>query len=165
MDARHSPLQATIVKPEQAPRIKPFGLDMKVLLITEATGGAISVIMGCHKPGEGSPDHVHFNQEEVFFILEGTYELTVGDQTSTAGLAIRNWSLTSLQQRPFKTGTSAGTHRRSFSTGTGADGALRQSSTLFKTAKLLGLSIPQSVLIRADDIIQRLATRRLSARH
>jgi oxalate decarboxylase/phosphoglucose isomerase-like protein (cupin superfamily) len=24
-------------------------------------------------------------QEEVFFIIEGTYELTVGDQTSTAG--------------------------------------------------------------------------------
>jgi quercetin dioxygenase-like cupin family protein len=77
MDARRSPLQATIVKPEQALPIEPFGLDMKVLLTTEATDGAISVIMGCHKPGEGPPDHVHFNQEEVFFI--------VGDQTSTAG--------------------------------------------------------------------------------
>jgi quercetin dioxygenase-like cupin family protein len=85
MDARTSPLQATIVRPEQAPSIKPFGLDMKVLLTTEATGGAISVIMGWHKPGEGPPDHVHFNQEEMFFIVEGIYELTVGDQTSTAG--------------------------------------------------------------------------------
>src|SRR5713226_5090882 len=85
MDARRSPLQATIVKPEQALPIKPFGLDMNVLLTTEATGGAISVIMGCHKRGEGPPDHVHFNQEEVFFIVEGTYELTVGEQTSTAG--------------------------------------------------------------------------------
>jgi len=84
MDARRSPLQATIVEPEQALPIKPFGLDMKVLLTTEATGGAISVIMGWHKPGEGPPDHVHFNQEEMFFIVEGTYELTVGDQTSTA---------------------------------------------------------------------------------
>ncbi len=85
MDTRTSPLQATIVTPEQALPIKPFGLDMKVLLTTEATGGAISVIMGWHKPGEGPPDHVHFNQEEMFFIVEGTYELTVGDQTSTAG--------------------------------------------------------------------------------
>jgi len=58
---------------------------MKVLLTTEATRGAISVIMGWHKPGEGPPDHVHFNQEEVFFIVEGTYELTVGDRTSTVG--------------------------------------------------------------------------------
>jgi hypothetical protein len=45
-DARRSPLQATIVKPEQALSIKPFGLDVKVLLTTEATGGAISVLMG-----------------------------------------------------------------------------------------------------------------------
>jgi quercetin dioxygenase-like cupin family protein len=85
--ARTSPLQALIVKPEQVPPIKPkpFDLDIKVLLSSEATGGAISVLMGWHKPGEGPPDHVHFSQEEMFFIVEGTYELTVGDQTSTVG--------------------------------------------------------------------------------
>jgi mannose-6-phosphate isomerase-like protein (cupin superfamily) len=85
IDARTSPLQAAIVKPEQALPIKAFGLDIKVLLTTEATGGAISVLMGWHKPGEGPGDHVHFNKEEIFFIIEGTYELTVGDQTTTAG--------------------------------------------------------------------------------
>jgi mannose-6-phosphate isomerase-like protein (cupin superfamily) len=84
-DARTSPLQAIIVKPEQALSIKPFGLDVKVLLTTEATGGAISVLMGWLKPGEGPSDHVHFNQEEIFFIVEGTYEMTVGDETSTVG--------------------------------------------------------------------------------
>ena len=84
-DARTSPLQPTIVKPEHAVPIKAFDLDLKVMLSTEATGGAISVLMGWHKPGEGPPDHVHFSQEEMFFIVEGTYELTVGDQTSTVG--------------------------------------------------------------------------------
>ena len=58
---------------------------MNVLLTTEATGGAISVVVGWHKPGEGAPDHLHFSPEESFFILEGTYELTVGGQTATAG--------------------------------------------------------------------------------
>jgi uncharacterized cupin superfamily protein len=81
MDARTSPLKATILKPEQALPIKPFGIDMKVLLTTAATGGAIAVIMGYHKPGQGPPDHVHFNQEEMFFIVEGIYELTVDDRT------------------------------------------------------------------------------------
>jgi len=85
MDARPSPLQATIVRLDQAQAITPFGLDMKVLLSTEATGGAISVLMAWHKPGEGPPDHVHFNQDEMFFVLEGTYELTVDGQTTTAG--------------------------------------------------------------------------------
>jgi quercetin dioxygenase-like cupin family protein len=85
MDSSRSTLQATIVKPEQALPLKAFGLDLKVLLTTEATAGAISVLMGWHKPGEGPPDHLHFSQEEVFFILQGTYELTVGGQTSTVG--------------------------------------------------------------------------------
>jgi len=79
-----TPLQAVIVTPEQAATIKPFGLDMKILLTTEATDGTISVLVVTHMPGEGPPNHVHFSQEEMFFILEGTYELTIGEQTSTA---------------------------------------------------------------------------------
>jgi hypothetical protein len=37
MNARLEPLHATIVKPEQALRIKPFGIDVNMLLSTEAT--------------------------------------------------------------------------------------------------------------------------------
>jgi quercetin dioxygenase-like cupin family protein len=85
MDAKVSPRRVTIVKPEQALTIKPFGLDVKVLLTTEASGGATSVVMGWHKPGEGPPDHVHFTQEEIFFIVEGTYELTIDGESSTVG--------------------------------------------------------------------------------
>ena len=85
MKASTSRLKAAIVKPEDAQALKAFGLDMKVLLTTEASGGAISVLLAWHKPGEGPPDHVHFSQDEMFFIVEGTYELTVGGQTSTAG--------------------------------------------------------------------------------
>jgi quercetin dioxygenase-like cupin family protein len=84
MDAR-TPLQPAVVTPKQALSIKPFGLDMDVLLTTEATGGATSVIVAWHKPGEGPPDHVHFKQEEILFIIEGLYEVTVGDETTKAG--------------------------------------------------------------------------------
>jgi len=80
-----TPLQPAIVTPKQALSIKPFGLDMNVLLTTEATGGATSVIMAWHKPGEGPPDHVHFKQEEILFVIEGLYEVTVGDETAQAG--------------------------------------------------------------------------------
>ena len=83
-DAR-SPLQPTIVTPKQALSIKPFGLDMDVLLTTEATGGTTSVIVAWHKPGEGPPAHVHFKQEEILFIIEGRYEVTVGGETVQAG--------------------------------------------------------------------------------
>ena len=83
-DARARP-QPAVVTPKQALSIKPFGLDMDVLLTTEATGGATSVIMAWHKPGEGPPDHVHFKQEEILFIIEGFYEVIVGDETAEAG--------------------------------------------------------------------------------
>jgi mannose-6-phosphate isomerase-like protein (cupin superfamily) len=85
MDARTLPPKAAIVTLEQAQPIKPFGLDMKVLLTTDATGGATSVIMAWHKPGEGPPAHVHFSQDETLFILEGAYEVTVDNQTATVG--------------------------------------------------------------------------------
>ena len=67
MDVR-TPLQPAVVTPKHALSIKPVGLDMNVLLTTEATGGATSVIVAWHKPGEGPPDHVHFKQEEILFI-------------------------------------------------------------------------------------------------
>jgi quercetin dioxygenase-like cupin family protein len=76
---------ARIVTPEEATAIKPFGLDMQVLLSSEDTGGAISVIMACLMPGEGPPDHLHHTKEECLFIIEGTYELTVGTVTRTVG--------------------------------------------------------------------------------
>src|SRR5262249_2925282 len=84
MHAR-TPLQPAVVTPKQALSIKPFGLDMDVLLTTEATGGATSVTVAWHKPAEGPPNHVHCKQEASLFIVEGLYEGTVGDETAKAG--------------------------------------------------------------------------------
>ena len=85
METLIAPLQPVIAAPEQVPAIRPFNFDMKVLLTTEDTAGAMSVIVAWHNPGEGPPDHVHFNQEEIFFIVDGLYELTIDGQTSIGG--------------------------------------------------------------------------------
>jgi mannose-6-phosphate isomerase-like protein (cupin superfamily) len=85
MNGTPLPLEPTIVTPEQALMIRPFGLNMKVLRTTEATGGATSVIIGWHKPGESPRDHLHSSQEEIFYIIDGIYELSVGERTEAVG--------------------------------------------------------------------------------
>ena len=76
---------ATIVTLDEGKAIKPFGLDMKVLLSAEATEGKISVILAAHQPGEGPPDHLHHSQEECFYVIEGTYEMTAGNESRMVG--------------------------------------------------------------------------------
>ena len=55
MDTLIAPLQPVIAAPEQVPAIRPFNFDMKVLLATEDTAGAMSVIVAWHNPGEARP--------------------------------------------------------------------------------------------------------------
>lgn len=74
-----------IVTLEDGEAIQPFGLDMKIVVRSDQTGGKLSAILAVHQPGEGPPDHLHFHQEEVFFVLEGTYEVGVEGITRTVG--------------------------------------------------------------------------------
>ena len=74
-----------VVTPEDALPVRPFGLDMHILLSTEASGGATSVIIASHNPGEGPPHHLHHSQEEYIFIVEGTYQVIVNGAEQTVG--------------------------------------------------------------------------------
>ena len=78
-------LKPKIAIEETADGIKPFGLDMKILLNSEDTGGAFSALVCVHHPGEGPPPHYHKQQDEYFYVLEGTYEMTVAGETTIAG--------------------------------------------------------------------------------
>lgn len=78
-------LQPRIVHPDRADRLTPFGIDMKVLLSAQQTGGSFSALYADIRPGEGPPLHLHRGHDEYFFVLEGTYQLQVGDQEQTIG--------------------------------------------------------------------------------
>jgi mannose-6-phosphate isomerase-like protein (cupin superfamily) len=78
-------LQPLIVSADAAEQIRPFGIDMRVMLGAEHTGGTFSAILGEVKPGEGPPPHLHRDREEYFFVLEGTYSLSVNGRQSTIG--------------------------------------------------------------------------------
>ena len=78
-------LQPMIVTPAAAETIRPFGIDMKVMLDQKHTGGTLSAIVAEIKPGEGPPPHLHRDREEYFFVLEGTYSLGVNGSEATIG--------------------------------------------------------------------------------
>jgi mannose-6-phosphate isomerase-like protein (cupin superfamily) len=50
----------------------------------EETGGVFSVVEEVSPPDGGTPLHVHRREDEGFFVLEGRYEIRVGDRTITA---------------------------------------------------------------------------------
>jgi mannose-6-phosphate isomerase-like protein (cupin superfamily) len=83
MEARTSSPRApaTVVRPAQARPTKLFSLASVVLRST----GALSVKMLCHEPGEGLRPQAHFNRDEVFFVIEGTYQLTADDRSWRTG--------------------------------------------------------------------------------
>jgi len=63
-----------------------------------------------------------------------------------------------LRWRGLETAYGEPTRARSWKRRTqprGAYGVLRQSSTLLKTAKVLGLTIPASVLLRTDHVVEK----------
>ena len=62
-----------------------LGINMQVLVPLAAAGGDFCVLHEETAPGGGPPLHVHDRQTELFLILEGDYELAVGDQRFRAG--------------------------------------------------------------------------------
>ncbi len=102
------PLAPRIVTPETAAPIRPFGIDMRVMLGAEATGGGFSAVIGTLAPGQGPPLHRHLDRDEYFFVLEGTYHLTVGDQESDIGPGTLAFVPRGTMHGFTNTGTTAG---------------------------------------------------------
>jgi len=49
------------------------------------TNGVYSFVEIASEPGDGTPLHVHQNEDEYLFVLEGTVRCVVGDKTCDAG--------------------------------------------------------------------------------
>lgn len=64
-----------------------LGTTMRLLATAASTGGRYTVLEQVTPPGWGPPRHVHSREDEIIYILEGIYELHVGDkrQTVSAG--------------------------------------------------------------------------------
>ena len=59
--------------------------DVYRFLVTGAeTGGAYFAMEAIVPPGGGPPPHIHTNEDETFYVVEGRCEFLLGDATVTA---------------------------------------------------------------------------------
>jgi quercetin dioxygenase-like cupin family protein len=61
-------------------------------VMSEETGGAYAILEQKIPPGHGPPLHVHRHETEIFYVLEGQFEITIGEQKVTAALG-PSWSV------------------------------------------------------------------------
>jgi quercetin dioxygenase-like cupin family protein len=47
------------------------------------TGGALGVFLVITEPQAGPPPHIHHREDEAWYILEGNYAFTIGDQVQS----------------------------------------------------------------------------------
>ena len=60
--------------------------DMYRFLVTgEESGGAYFAMEAFVPPGGGPPPHIHRNEDETFYIVEGECDFSLGDDVVTAG--------------------------------------------------------------------------------
>jgi len=54
-----------------------MGDPMRFLCSSEHTGGAYALAEQTVRPGNGAPPHIHHNEEESFYVLEGEFLVVV----------------------------------------------------------------------------------------
>jgi quercetin dioxygenase-like cupin family protein len=60
-----------------------LGTTMRLMAAATDTGGRYAMIEQITPVGWGPPRHIHSREDEIFYVLEGTYELHVGDERRT----------------------------------------------------------------------------------
>jgi quercetin dioxygenase-like cupin family protein len=77
-----------------AARTTPYwhaGHLFEYLLEPDETRGALAIVRATCRPGFNPPVHVHRNEDEVFYILEGQATFLVGDRMIEAGPGATVW--------------------------------------------------------------------------
>src|SRR5262245_50972371 len=75
---------AKLVPPGSGKTLNVLGDVVLSILVGADTGGAYAVQHQISQPGEGPPLHRHSREDESFFVLEGEYAITLGEQVIRA---------------------------------------------------------------------------------
>jgi quercetin dioxygenase-like cupin family protein len=66
-------------------RIWIVGDTMSLMATGETTAGRLVLLENLTAPGGGPPPHVHTREDEFFYVLDGTFEIRIGDEVHAVG--------------------------------------------------------------------------------
>jgi quercetin dioxygenase-like cupin family protein len=73
------------VAPGEGERIWIVGDTMTLKATSETTGGKLVLLENLTAPGGGPPPHVHTREDELFYVIDGTFEIRIGDELQALG--------------------------------------------------------------------------------
>jgi quercetin dioxygenase-like cupin family protein len=76
-------MDSKIVKNEAGRKLNVLGDNQIIKLSAKDTNGQFSLIEQNNNPGTGIPPHVHQNEDEVFHVLSGQVDMTIGEEMTT----------------------------------------------------------------------------------
>jgi mannose-6-phosphate isomerase-like protein (cupin superfamily) len=66
-------------------RIWIVGDTMTIKATAVSTGGSLMLLENLTAPGGGPPPHIHTREDEFWFVLDGRFEIRIGDEVHALG--------------------------------------------------------------------------------
>jgi quercetin dioxygenase-like cupin family protein len=83
---QHSlPLADRTLSPSGGERLWIAGDTVSIKATAPDTGGAYTMLEIVAAPGGGPPPHIHANEDETFYVLDGAFEIQIGNHVVQAG--------------------------------------------------------------------------------
>ena len=73
------------IAPDEGERIWISGDVMTLKATGTSTGGSLTVLENLTTPGGGPPPHIHVREDEFWYVVDGTFEIHVGDDVHALG--------------------------------------------------------------------------------
>ncbi len=84
-DPATQPLEALVVGRDEGEARWWFGSLAVIRATADDTGGLMTIVEVTEAPGAEAPLHVHYREDEGFYILEGSATIQVGDTSFEVG--------------------------------------------------------------------------------
>src|SRR5215210_2645739 len=73
-------LEGFAVAPGEGERTWIVGDTMTFKATGASTGGSLVLLENLTAPGGGPPPHIHSREDEFWYVLDGTFEIRIGDE-------------------------------------------------------------------------------------